>query len=128
VTARRRIRLAASPPITDVTTSDTGQLLASGPRRRAGDCSFSNAPLVLTKLTQRSLTAANSMYIYSGYSTRCGKSSAPYYDFTSTLGRLCVAREVEAKMDSGDGLVDGTVYWAHEIVAHGCAGGQRAGK
>jgi hypothetical protein len=30
-------------------------------------------------------------------------------------------------MDSSD-LVNGEVYWAHEIIAYGCSGGQRAGE
>jgi hypothetical protein len=29
-------------------------------------------------------------------------------------------------MDSSDGLVNGEVYWAHETIAYGCSGGQRA--
>jgi hypothetical protein len=39
-----------------------------------------------------------------------------------------VRREVKAKMDSSDGLVNGEVYWAHEIIAYGCSGGQKAGE
>jgi hypothetical protein len=39
-----------------------------------------------------------------------------------------VRREVEAKMDSSDGLVNGEVYWAHEIIAYRCSGGQKAGE
>jgi hypothetical protein len=39
-----------------------------------------------------------------------------------------VRREVKAKMDSSDGLVNGEVYWAYEIIAYGCSGGQRAGE
>jgi hypothetical protein len=39
-----------------------------------------------------------------------------------------VRREVKAKMDSSDGLVNGEIYWAHEIIAYGCSGGQKAGE
>jgi hypothetical protein len=31
-------------------------------------------------------------------------------------------------MDSSDGLGDGEVYRAHEIIAYGSSGGQRAGE
>jgi len=31
-------------------------------------------------------------------------------------------------MDSSDALVNGEVYWAHEIIAYGCSGGQKAGE
>jgi hypothetical protein len=31
-------------------------------------------------------------------------------------------------MDCNDGSVDNTVYRAHEIIAYGCSGGQRAGE
>jgi hypothetical protein len=31
-------------------------------------------------------------------------------------------------MDSSDGQVDGVVYRAHQIIAHGYSGGQRAGE
>jgi hypothetical protein len=59
------------------------------------------------------------MYAGSGCSARRGEPSAPYFDLIGTIGRLCARREVETKMDSSDGVVDGMVYQAHEIIAHG---------
>jgi hypothetical protein len=86
---------------------------------RAGDCSFSNAFLVLTKLTQRSSTAANSIDIRSGCSDHRGRPSAPCFDLTNTLSRLCAKLEVGTRMNSSDESVDRMIYWAHDITTHG---------
>jgi hypothetical protein len=61
-----------------------------------------------------------------GWSARRGEPSAPCFDLTSTLGRLCARLEVRINIDSDDELVDSTVYRAREIIAYGCSGGQRA--
>jgi hypothetical protein len=63
-----------------------------------------------------------------GCSARRGEPSAPYFDLTGTLSRLCARRKVCAKMDSSEGLADGTVYRAHEIIVHGGRSGQKAGE
>jgi hypothetical protein len=68
------------------------------------------------------------MHMGLGHSARRSKSRAPCFNLTNTLGRLCARREVEAKMDSSDELVDGMVYGAHEIMAYRPSGGQRAGE
>jgi hypothetical protein len=63
-----------------------------------------------------------------GYSARRGKTSTLCFDLTGTLGRFCARREVEAKLDSSDEVVDSTVYRAHEITAYGSSGRERAGE
>jgi hypothetical protein len=68
------------------------------------------------------------MHTVSGYSTHRSEPNAPYLDLTGTLSHICVRREVQAKMDSSDGLVDGIVYRAHEIIAYRFSGRKRAGE
>lgn len=68
------------------------------------------------------------MHIRLGCSACRGELSAPCFDLTDTLSRLCARREVEAKMDGSDGLVGSMVYRAHKIIAYESSGGQRAGE
>jgi hypothetical protein len=85
------------------------------------------ARLMLTTATQRSPTATDGTHTSLRCPARRSDPSAPCFDVTSTLGRLCAKPEVGAKMDSSDEAVDSTVYRAHEIVTYGCFGGKRAG-
>jgi hypothetical protein len=125
-TARPRFRLGTSLPIIDVVASDTGRLLASSFSQRSRKLSLETARLTLTTATQRPPTAIDSTHTSLRCPARCSEPSEPCFDLTGTLGRLCVKPEVGAKMDSSDGLVDSTVYRAHEIIARRCCGGQRA--
>jgi hypothetical protein len=127
-TARPCFRVGRFLPIIDVTVSDIGRLLASSFSQRSRKLSLETARLAPTTATQRPPAATDSMHTGLGSSARRGEPSAPCFDLTGTLSRLRASREVEAKMDGRDGLVDGMVYWAREIVAHRFPGGQRAGE
>jgi len=119
-TARPRFRLDTFLPIIDVTANDIGRLLASSFSQRSRKLSIETARKRLYPQRnddQRPLTAC--MWV---------QGNPLAVTNLAHLVRLCAEREVEAKVDSSDALVDGTVYWEHGIVAHGFSGGQRVGK
>jgi hypothetical protein len=68
------------------------------------------------------------MHMGPGQSAHRSKPSAPFFDLPGTSSRLYAEREVEAKMEGSDGMVDSMVYRAHRIITHGSSGGQRAGE
>jgi hypothetical protein len=126
--ARSHFRTSMLLPIIDPIASDIGRILASSFSQWSRKLSHPTALLALTTVTQRPPTATDSIHTGLGCSARRSEPSAPCFDLASTPGRHCAGREVEAKMGSSDRLVDREVYSAHEIVAYGCPGGQRAGE
>jgi hypothetical protein len=77
---------------------------------------------------QRPPTATDGMHTGSRKSARRSKINAPGSDLNGTLNRLCARREIEAKIDSSDGLVDGMVYWNMESSRMVAVSGPREGR
>jgi hypothetical protein len=89
--------------VRDDTLRDIDLLLASSFSQWCRRSSFERALLVLAIIAQKSATVVVGMQIHLGCSSRRSEPSAPYFDFTDSLSRLCARQEAGATMeDSGD--------------------------